>query len=487
VTDLLRLRTLPGQLIALFVFVLLVSQIVNVLLIVDERRLQARSTLYLSAIEKMAEGTAQVLEFPGRRPGPGPRNSRGAPLRLEVASSSAIDRLSAIECLSSYEAQLSNLLQSRNVKFEAVRVCRGGRLQRPERQSGPTGLRPPHEDMRRDRERGMRPPPPGHRPPPPDPRGPPGPGFESMVMSVHLSDGRWINGITGHYPLENMTPRVFLATGGMVLVTVFVVIFFARRITRPLTNLAEAADQLGRGGHGISLKEEGPTDLRSAIAAFNAMQERLTRMIETQRTMLRSVGHDLRTPLTSLRIRAEIMEPEAERAKVIATLDEMKTMMEEILTWAEDASGIEELHRVDLNALLTSLSDDYQDVGENVTYEEGVPIIVLCRRVSLRRALRNLIDNGLKYGREVNISLVSDVESVRVCIDDEGPGISEEDLRDVLKPFVRLETSRNKDTGGSGLGLSIAQSIIQAHGSELDLHNRREGGLRASFTLPREA
>ena len=488
-TDLLRLRTLPGQLIALFVVVLLVSQVVNVLLIIGERRLQARSTLYLSAIEKMAEGTAQVLEFSGRRPGPGPgpgpRNSRGVPLRIEVASSSAIDRLSAVECLSSYEAQLSNLLQSRNVKFETVRVCRGDRLRRPELQSGPAGPRPLHEDMRRARERGMRPPPPGH-PPPPDPKGPPGPGFESMVMSVHLSDGRWINGITGHYPLENMTPRVFLATGGMVLVTVFVVIFFARRITRPLTKLAEAADQLGRGGHGISLKEEGPTDLRSAIAAFNAMQERLTRMIETQRTMLRSVGHDLRTPLTSLRIRAEAMEPEVERAKVIATLDEMKAMMEEILTWAEDASGMEELHRVDLNALLTSLSDDYQDAEQNVTYEEGAAIIVLCRRVSLRRALRNLIDNGLKYGGEVNISLNADVEAVRVCIDDKGPGIPEEDLREVLKPFVRLEASRSKDTGGSGLGLSIAQSIIQAHGAELDLHNKKSGGLRASFKLPRE-
>ncbi|MEQ9590633.1 MAG: ATP-binding protein [Parvibaculaceae bacterium] len=489
-TDLLRLRTLAGQLITLFVIVLLVSQVVNVLLIVGERRLQARSTLYVSAIEKMAEGTAQVLEFPGRRPGPGlapgPRNNRGTPLRIEVSSSSAIDRLSAIECLSSYEEQLSNLLQSRNVEFESVHVCRGDRLQRPGRQSGPAGARPPHEDMRRDREPGMRPPPPGGHPPPPDPRGPPGPGFENMVLSVHLSDGRWINGVTGHYPLENMTPRVFLATGGMILVTVLVVVFFARRITRPLTNLAEAADQLGRGGHGISLKEEGPTDLRSAIAAFNAMQERLTRMIETQRTMLRSVGHDLRTPLTSLRIRAEIMEPETERVKVIATLDEMKTMMEEILTWAEDASGMEELHRVDLNALLTSLSDDYQDVGANVTYEEGVPIIVLCRRVSLRRALRNLIDNGLKYGSKVNISTVPDAESVRVCIDDKGPGIPEEDLRDVLKPFVRLEISRNKDTGGSGLGLSIAQSIIQAHGAELDLHNKKSGGLRASFKLPRE-
>ncbi|WOF72571.1 ATP-binding protein [Parvibaculaceae bacterium PLY_AMNH_Bact1] len=483
--DFLRLRTLPGQLITLFVVVLLVSQVVNVLLIIGERRMQARSTLYASAIEKMANGTEQVIAFPGRRLGPEPRDRRGAPVRIEVNPSSAIGRLSEIECLSAYEEQLSNLLHSRSIQFETVRVCRGEKLRPPERQSGTAGARRSDNGVGRDGQRAMRPPPPGHRPPP-DPRGAPGPGFESMVMSVHLADGRWINGITGHYPLENMTPRVFLATGGMVLVTVLVVIFFAGRITRPLTSLAEAADQLGRGGHGISLKEEGPTDLRSAIAAFNAMQERLTRMIETQRTMLRSVGHDLRTPLTSLRIRAEAMEPEVERIKVIATLDEMKAMIEEILTWAEDASGMEELHRVDLNALLTSLSDDYQDAGQNVIYEEGAAIIVLCRRVSLRRALRNLIDNGLKYGDEVNISLFVDGESVRICIDDKGPGIPDEDLRDVLKPFVRLETSRNKDTGGSGLGLSIAQSIIQAHGAELDLQNRKSGGFRASFKLPRE-
>ncbi|MCE7998254.1 MAG: HAMP domain-containing protein [Rhodobiaceae bacterium] len=483
--DWLRLRTLPGQLIALFVIVLLISQIINVLLIIGERRLQARSTLYMSAIEKMAERTAHVLAVPGRRPGPDPGNRRGTPVRIEVGPSSAIGRLSEIDCLTAYEKQLGSLLQSRNVQFETVRVCRGEKLGRPDRQSGSVGPRPPISGAGRDGGRTMRPPPPGHRPPP-DPRGPPGPGFESLVMSVHLPDGRWVNGITGHYPLENMTPRVFLSTGGMVLVTVLIVIFFARRITRPLTNLAKAADQLGRGGQGVSVKEEGPTDLRSAIAAFNAMQERLTRMIETQRTMLRSVGHDLRTPLTSLRIRAEAMEPEAERAKVIATLDEMKAMMEEILTWAEDASGMEELHRVDLNALLTSLSDDYQDAGRKVTYEDGAAVIVLCRRVSLRRALRNLIDNGLKYGQEVNISLSENDDTVRVCVDDKGPGIPDEDLREVLKPFVRLEASRSKETGGAGLGLSIAQSIIQAHGAELDLRNRASGGLRASFKLPRE-
>jgi signal transduction histidine kinase len=485
--DLLRLRTLPGQLVALFVVVLLVSQVINVVLIIGERRLQARSTLYTSAVDAMAKETGRLLSNSDPRPrrdGPG----RAPPqVHVEITSTPVVDRLSDSSCLDTYEERLRGLLIDNDISVETVLVCSGDRLRRPDHPPGPPGYPPPprrgHADGEPDFGRLQ---PPHRRGPPPDPSGPRGPGFEHLVMSVQLADGRWINGISGHYPLENMTPRIFLATGGMILLTVLIVFFFARRITRPLTDLAGAADQLGRGGHGVELREEGPTDLRTAISAFNAMQERLTRMIETQRTMLRSVGHDLRTPLTSLRIRVEAMEPETERAKVIATLDEMKAMMEEILTWAEDASGIEELHRVDISAMLASLSDDYQDAGESVVFDDAGPIIVLCRRVSLRRALRNLIDNGLKYGGEVQLSLEVGGDGARICVDDNGRGIPERQLREVLKPFVRLETSRSKETGGAGLGLSIAQSIIQAHGAELSLENRKPSGLRASFTLPLE-
>ncbi len=485
--DLFRLRTLPGQLVALFVVVLLVSQIINVFLIVGERRLQARSTLYASAVDAMANETVRFLANTDVRPrGDGP--GRPPPqVRIEVTLKPVVDRLTDGSCLKTYEERLRGMLIDKDISVERVLVCSGDRLRRPDHRPGPQGRPwpPRREHAKGDPDFG-RPPPPHRRGPPPDPRGPRGPGFEHLVMSVQLADGRWINGITGHYPLENMTPRIFLATGGMILLTVLIVIFFARRITRPLTDLAVAADQLGRGGHGVQLREAGPSDLRTAISAFNAMQERLTRMIETQRTMLRSVGHDLRTPLTSLRIRIEAMEPETERAKIIATLDEMKAMMEEILTWAEDASGIEELHRVDISAMLSSLCDDYQDAGEKVTFDDAGSIIVLCRRVSLRRALRNLIDNGLKYGGAVELSLEVGGQGALICIDDNGPGIPDRQLREVLKPFVRLEASRSKDTGGAGLGLSIAQSIIQAHGAELSLENKRPTGLRASFTLPLE-
>ncbi len=303
-------------------------------------------------------------------------------------------------------------------------------------------------------------------------------------MSVKLADGRWVNGVGGYYPLENITPRIVWATVAMITLASLLIVFFARRVTRPLTNLTNAAENLGRGGSSQPLKEEGPADVRKTVSAFNRMQERLTRMIETQRIMLRSIGHDLRTPLTSLRIRAEAVEPHAEREKIIATLDEMKAMIEEILTWAEDASGLEEMSSVDINALLSSLSDDYQDAGGDVMFRDGPSMIVRCRRAALRRAIQNLVDNGLKYGRSVMLSLRVAEDHAEIIVEDEGPGIPDEKLGSVLLPFVRLETSRSKETGGSGLGLSIAQSIVQAHGADLKLENRQPRGLRVSFLLP---
>lgn len=473
----LRLTNLPGQLIGLFILVLLVAQVINVFLIVGERRMSARSVLYEGAIESFVREVSRVADQTVR---PVPERVRPRPpgrVHVVVSTKPETDRLRDRLCLTQYERELKERLSNIEIASLDVRVCRGPQFDRP-----PEGARPPPPSFpgeeRRDR-------PPPRRGPPPDPAGPRAPGFENFIMSVQLEDGRWVNGISGHYPFENLTPRIALATLGMIVIAVFVIVFFARRITRPLTELTKAAENLGRGGSSYILAEEGPKDVRQTVAAFNAMQERLTRMIETQRVMLRSVGHDLRTPLTSLRIRAEGVEPKAEREKIIATLDEMKAMMEEILTWAEDASGIEELHPVDLSALLASLSDDYQDTGADVTFADMDQAIIMCRRVSLRRALQNLIDNGLKYGGTVALSLHMREGEVEVYLDDQGPGIPETKLRSVLLPFVRLETSRNKETGGSGLGLSIAQSIIQAHGAELKLENRKPRGLRASFRLPR--
>ena len=202
--------------------------------------------------------------------------------------------------------------------------------------------------------------------------------------------------------------------------------------------------------------------------------------------MLRAVGHDLRTPLTSLRIRAESIPPEHGQEQIIATLNDMQEMTEEILRWAKESSGLEEVSSVDIGTLLQSLADDYADVGEAVAFNSpDKPVIAEIRRVALRRAVQNLVDNALKYGQRADVSLHRDVDHVIILVDDEGPGIPPEKLDEITKPFVRLESSRSKHTGGLGLGLAIVQSVVLAHGGELSFENRQTGGLRARISLPR--
>ena len=232
------------------------------------------------------------------------------------------------------------------------------------------------------------------------------------------------------------------------------------------------------------MEEAGARDVKLAAQAFNNMQTRVTRMLDTQRTMLRAVGHDLRTPLTSLRIRAENIEDDVERGKVIATLNDMTVMTEEILSWAKDASGTEDLALVDLHALLESMTDNYQDQGHHVELRDFESMVVKIRRISIKRAIQNPIDNALKFGHTATLSVERKGKLVLIHVDDVGLGVPREQQEEILKPFVRLEASRNKETGGTGLGLSIANSIAQIHGGTLAMSNREPKGLRVTLTLP---
>ncbi len=287
-----------------------------------------------------------------------------------------------------------------------------------------------------------------------------------------------------HPATESLTGRILLATGLLIGLSLLAAWIFARRISRPISKFAHAAERLGRGDEAELLSETGPQDMRQAAHAFNTMQSRLTRMLETQRTMLRAVGHDLRTPLTSLRLRAENISDEREREKVISTLNDMTVMTEEILGWAKDASGTEPLAFVDLGSLLHCLTDDYQDQGRDVSLQDFKTFSVNIRRISVKRALQNLINNALQYGQSATLSVERLKNKIVVHVDDEGPDVPEDQLSEILKPFIRLEASRNKETGGTGLGLSNADTIAQIHGGRLILSNRTPQGLRASFSLP---
>jgi signal transduction histidine kinase len=282
--------------------------------------------------------------------------------------------------------------------------------------------------------------------------------------------------------------RTIFVSGIMAIAVIIVIGFTVRRLTKPLRRLASAADSLGRGESVGKVDSSGPPEIRSAIGAFNTMQERLTRFIRDRTAMLAAVSHDLRTPITSLRIRAEFIEDEENRTRVIAALDEMQRMVEATLAFARDEAHREQPARVDLGEFLDAIVTDYQDVGKAVRFaSEDKPgrIVISFSPIAIRRALRNLIDNALRYGNEANIDYRQVAGQVEITVSDTGPGIPEARLADMFEPFVRLEGSRSGDTGGIGLGLAIARSAIHAHGGTISLENRSEGGLVARVMLPR--
>lgn len=268
------------------------------------------------------------------------------------------------------------------------------------------------------------------------------------------------------------------------LVIAAVAVLAARRIVRPMRSLAAAASRFGLGETVDDLPEEGPVETRETVRAFNLMRGRLDRYLRERTAMLAAVSHDLRTPITSLRLHAEFVESQKTKMKIYAALDEMQRMIEDTLAFIREDMQREETRKVDLNALIDSVAADLSELGHDIEVIESNRVLVACRPVALRRALRNLMENAATYGSRGTVRTEKDDTAIRVFIEDEGQGIPEADLERVFDPFVRLETSRNRDTGGSGLGLAIARSIVRGHGGGVLLGNRAKGGLRATVVLP---
>jgi signal transduction histidine kinase len=224
--------------------------------------------------------------------------------------------------------------------------------------------------------------------------------------------------------------------------------------------------------------------VRATVEAFNAMQARLARFVGDRTRMIAAIGHDLRTPITSLRLRAEFVEDEELRADIVRMLDEMQAMVDATLAFARDDAAGEETRTVDLAALVEGIVDDQTALGRAVSYEGPERLPWRCRPVSLKRAISNLVENAIRYAGSAHVVLRQAAGEVLVEVEDKGAGVPEEALESLFEPFVRLEGSRSRQTGGVGLGLSIARSIARAHGGELTLANRAEGGLRATLSLP---
>ncbi|GAB2183288.1 ATP-binding protein [Roseibium sp. LAB1] len=307
---------------------------------------------------------------------------------------------------------------------------------------------------------------------------------EDLSLSIRMSDGRWLNVATSYRPPAGAFVPLIVQLSITALLMVLIIGFAVRRVTRPLKELSVAAEKFGRGEQQQPLTQSGPSEVRSLTSAFNDMQDRLTRFVRDRTRMLAAISHDLRTPITSLRLRAEFIEDEENREKMIETLEEMAAMTEATLRFAKDDAQAETAENADLGAILEALAGDQQDLGHKCTVETEERIVLPCRPVALKRALRNLIENGIRYGDGVSVHAARSAGEAIIRITDKGPGIPEDKLKDVFEPFVRLEESRSEETGGIGLGLAITRSIIHAHGGRIELKNRPEGGLQADVRLP---
>jgi signal transduction histidine kinase len=307
-----------------------------------------------------------------------------------------------------------------------------------------------------------------------------------LRVSVGLSDGSWLN-------LTTLVPPQppFWSWRGVAsfVVTILLVVLLAgwvvRRMTAPLNTVAAAADRLGRDVNAPPLPESGAIEVRRAARAFNRMQERIRGLIDARTRMLAAISHDLRTPITRLRLRAEFIEDEDQRDRTMADLTEMEEMVASVLSFARDDARDEARETVDLAALLQSVCDDLADSGRDCQFSEAPGTPYECRPLSLRRAITNLANNAVAYGMRARVSLVEEPGRIVIRIDDDGPGVPEEEMARIFEPFFRMERSRSRETGGTGIGLYIVQTVAHAHGGEVRLSNRKEGGLRAELLLPR--
>ena len=304
-----------------------------------------------------------------------------------------------------------------------------------------------------------------------------------MNLSISIAGGQWLNVSTRFERPPIQWPLYSMLTFGLTAMALLVAVswFVMTGLLGPLRRLARASERLGRGEDIDALPERGPQEVRELTAGFNRMQDRLTRFVADRTRVLAALGHDLRSPLTAMRVHSEMVEEDETRESLVATVEEMQSMVEATLTFAKGLSGNEPMQDVDLQSFLEALRGD---MVVPFVLSDGPEVTVRLRPNAIRRALRNVIENAVRYGGSATLGWISAEGEIEISVTDRGPGIPTAELERVFDPFFRLEESRSLETGGHGLGLSIARSILRAQGGEISLANHPDGGLIATIRLP---
>jgi signal transduction histidine kinase len=464
-------RSLLGQMIALMAGALLVAQLANLLLVHMEQHHLGRVENAEPAIARFADTLGRLADS-GRR-GEDARSAVGAEPGFSLAEDSLVERL-GLDRSDALERRFAEALAAAGARAAEVRAA--------------TGIEA--RDGRRHRHRG------------------PGTGIiqhdqRVAFFSARLPDGSWLNARLDVPQTDfRLAHRLMLGTGLLYILVLAAAAWAAVRIARPMRDLANATERFQGHEEAAPITPRGPADVRRAITAFNMMKARVSALLDQKDRMLGAIGHDLRTPLASIRIRAENMEPEAERAELFATLDDMAEMLEDILALARTGRPREPVQKVDVSALADAVVEAFRALGHDVEMAPGGRVTGRIQPNLLRRAIRNLIENGVKYGGATRVAVrlleaAADAEpgpaaaadgEKRIAIEvaDRGPGIAPSELARVQEAFYRVEPSRSRETGGSGLGLTLARAAAQAHGGTLELENRTEGGLLARVILPKD-
>jgi signal transduction histidine kinase len=316
-----------------------------------------------------------------------------------------------------------------------------------------------------------------------DQSGPGGP-EEEAVLEAKLPDGQRITFAVTGVPSFGGGYVLPIFLGSLLCVAILIAFWTARRLARPIREFAGAAERLGVDLTAPPLAVRGPQELRTAIKAFNRMQDRLRRFLEDRTQMLAAISHDLRAPLARLRLRAELVSDGEQQRKMFDDLEAMNAMIDSTLAFARDDARREPRRLVDLGALVGDVCEDVGDAGGTALYRGPRDVDIMCRPSDIRRVITNLVDNAVKYGGSARVDILRENERVVIAIDDDGPGIPPQELERVFAPFYRLDPSRNPGKAGVGLGLSVARTIAREHGGEVTLANRDGGGLGVRVELP---
>lgn len=458
-------RSLQGQLLLAIALALLVAQGISAALLYRTQTERREAALLHTAALRLF-GAAREEGLTVKRPRRGPSRAE-ADRQLQVDRSEGPPQLKTGRRLGHAEQDLREIMEGQGLVLGAVIVVARPLsddprlLQRLQRRAAMLGREPGRPD-------------------------------HLLVATVELPQARrWL---TVRVPVPRADPALLFTLLGQTLLLyglmVGAIALIVGRITRPLAALTGRVERFAANqGTAGQLEPQGPEDMQRLIIAHNAMEDRIAAMLDEKDVMLGAIGHDLKTPLAALRVRIESVEDETERARMAATIEDITRSLDDILSLARVGRPSDPVEPTELNALIGQIAEEFEDLGEPVSFEPAGRIVVPLRATWLRRAVRNLTVNALRYGQTARITVQHNAGQALIRVDDDGPGIPEDRMEALFQPFARGEPSRNSATGGAGLGLTLARAIADQHGGALVLANRRDAaggvtGLSATITLP---